>query len=229
MLRAAIYLEHRYVAVYRDKRMNMNTDHADTRVKSHRVIPLGFLFILITASILTVLFQAGVLPWEDEKLPTKEYFVYDGDTVQHNGTSYQLDGVDAPELDQPGGVQARDAIRRMKDMGYELRAIKGADGGFGRKVGILTREGDVSASQALVNAGLGNPLPERMNRTVNPNMALFRDISGTPIPEDSIENDYTFRRLAEQAKAERLRMLDDRLSRPGGLLGEGRSLPEAAR
>lgn len=170
------------------------------------------------------------------------FFVYDGDTIwkrtrgegpvtgrtpRSERDSYRIDGMDTFELDRAGGSQGRDAMQYMMERGYELNPIEGEGGGHGRRLATLNREGDISASQALVNLGLANALPDRMNRTVNPNMKMFREIAGGSIPEDSIENDLILRQLAEEARAERLARIDAVLSQGHGLLGRSTTLPTA--
>lgn len=154
-------------------------------------------------------------------------FVYDGDTVHQGHERYRIEGVDTFELNALGGVQARDATRRMMDAGFQLEPVEGGSGGYGRRLGQLKRDGDVSGQQALVNAGLGNALPPHMNETVNPFQNLHREITGTVPAADSIENDLTFRRLADEARSARLERLNQVLANPAKHLGHMRALPTA--
>ena len=39
--------------------------------------------------------------------------VHDGDTFRRDGRAYRLWGVDAPELDQPWGIAAREVLRQL--------------------------------------------------------------------------------------------------------------------
>jgi endonuclease YncB( thermonuclease family) len=95
-----------------------------------------------------------------------DLLIKDGDTLALNGTTYGLDGVDAPELDQvcldengavwACGTAARD---RLSDhiSGREVRCDdKGADSAYReRRIGICTVEGDSSTiNQWLVREGL---------------------------------------------------------------------------
>lgn len=52
-------------------------------------------------------------------------FVYDGDTVHQGHERYRIEGVDTFELNALGGVQARDATRRMMDAGFQLEPVEG--------------------------------------------------------------------------------------------------------
>jgi endonuclease YncB( thermonuclease family) len=95
-----------------------------------------------------------------------DLLIKDGDTLQLNGTTYRLDGVDAPErdqicLDEHGsvwacGAEARDSLSehigtrevRCDDRGAETRYRE-------RRVGICTVEGDsITINQWLVREGL---------------------------------------------------------------------------
>jgi endonuclease YncB( thermonuclease family) len=94
-----------------------------------------------------------------------EAVITDGDTIQLGDTSFRLDGVDAPEMDQicldekgtpwACGVQARDALAKW----IANRAIrcddKGPDTAYpARRIGVCTVDGEnVTINQWLVREG----------------------------------------------------------------------------
>ena len=97
--------------------------------------------------------------------PAAEIIVTDGDTLQLNRTSYRLDGIDAPEIDQmcldehgdvsPCGVAARDRLSayigkravRCEDKGPDLIHKQ-------RRIGICSIEGEATTlNERLVREG----------------------------------------------------------------------------
>jgi micrococcal nuclease len=72
--------------------------------------------------------------------------VVDGDTVWVQTSASQpplkvrIQGIDAPEICQPGGVQARDALKRQV-LGQSVTVTSGAHDDYGRTVGTVHRQG----------------------------------------------------------------------------------------
>jgi micrococcal nuclease len=80
--------------------------------------------------------------------------VVDGDTIEISGRKFRLEGLHAPEVDEPGGIAA---TRFMRDLLGERRVActPTGDTSYDRLVAVcrLPGEGDIAA--ALVRAGLG--------------------------------------------------------------------------
>jgi len=72
--------------------------------------------------------------------------VVDGDTLWVKTSASQrplkvrLQGIDAPEICQPGGVQAREALKRQV-LGQSVTVTSGAHDDYGRTVGTLHMQG----------------------------------------------------------------------------------------
>jgi endonuclease YncB( thermonuclease family) len=92
--------------------------------------------------------------------------VRDGDTIQIGDTTYKLDGIDAPEVDQmcidnhadvwTCGIDARDLLSNLTN-GRSVRCEDlGVDKAFKKRhIGLCTAEGDtLSLNQQLVRDGL---------------------------------------------------------------------------
>src|ERR1700710_45659 len=94
-----------------------------------------------------------------------EPVIKDGGTIQLSGTTYRLDGVDAPELDQmcvddhadpwTCGVEARDRVAKLIGKRDVRCRDLGADTPYGkRRIGICTVDGEnTSLNQMLVREG----------------------------------------------------------------------------
>jgi micrococcal nuclease len=73
--------------------------------------------------------------------------VVDGDTVwvqistTRQPLKVRIQGIDAPEICQPGGVQARDALRR-RVLGQSVTVASPAHDDYGRTVGTLRLQGE---------------------------------------------------------------------------------------
>lgn len=83
--------------------------------------------------------------------------VHDGDTFHRDGRAYRLWGVDAPELDQPWGVAAREVLRQLLTRGAIETTRKGRS--WSREV-VLCEAGGVDVSLELLKMGLAWYLPE---------------------------------------------------------------------
>lgn len=72
--------------------------------------------------------------------------VQDGDTVlvapegaSHGDMLVRLYGIDAPELDQPGGKASRDALQQLVQPGDSVKIVPRSDDRYGRGIGLLIR------------------------------------------------------------------------------------------
>lgn len=73
-------------------------------------------------------------------------FVIDGDTIVSDGVRIRLNGIDAPELSQAGGIEARAHLVKLVDHGPIRIEVVGVDR-FGRKVAkVHARCGDLGRS-----------------------------------------------------------------------------------
>ena len=83
--------------------------------------------------------------------------VRDGDTIEVGGLPIRLQGLAAPEGDEPGGTEATEAIRQLV-LSRELRCELDGDRTHDRCVGICYLEGqDISA--LMVRRGLARDCP----------------------------------------------------------------------
>jgi len=81
----------------------------------------------------------------------------DGDTIAFGQVRIRLQGIAAPELDEPGGMAARDAMRSMID-GQTLRCDLDGTTGAGRPVGICYLQ-DRDIGREMVAQGLARDCP----------------------------------------------------------------------
>lgn len=83
--------------------------------------------------------------------------VRDGDSLTINGTEIRLWGVDAPELRQRGGMQARDALRRKIGLS-SVRCQEAGDGQdrYGRVLARCTISDGTELNHWLVQNGLAH-------------------------------------------------------------------------
>jgi len=85
-------------------------------------------------------------------------WVMDGDTVllvregQHEPVKLRIDGIDAPEMCQPGGAQARDALIRWV-MHKSVQVLDLGQDVYGRQIGRLTLNG-VDLGAEMVRSGM---------------------------------------------------------------------------
>jgi endonuclease YncB( thermonuclease family) len=84
-------------------------------------------------------------------------YVRDGDTIEVAGRAIRLNGLAAPEGDEPGGAEATAAMRQMVD-GRQVRCELDGERTHDRCVGVCYLEGrDLAA--AMVLAGLARDWP----------------------------------------------------------------------
>lgn len=94
--------------------------------------------------------SAGKRP--DVIVPVKLVNVHDGDTVvDTHKISYRLVGIDTPELAQPGGYEARDALKVLVK-GAKFLGIRGTTKDkYNRILGTLYSAGDAAFTKDLVS------------------------------------------------------------------------------
>lgn len=78
--------------------------------------------------------------------------VHDGDTVTVGRTRIRLNGIDAPELDQPGGKASRDYLAGLV-LGRSVEIIPKDMDTYGRTVAVILLPDGRSVNSAMVAAG----------------------------------------------------------------------------
>ena len=84
--------------------------------------------------------------------------VMDGDTVllvregQHEPVKLRIEGVDAPEICQPGGSAARDALIRLA-LRKSVQVVDHGQDSYGRQIGRLSVDG-VDLGAEMVRSGM---------------------------------------------------------------------------
>lgn len=105
-------------------------------------------WLLIIASIF-IFFR--LLPVRKQEL-NGEVYIIDGDTVRlADGERLRLKGIDAPELSQPGGEEARVQLFLLLEAGNLRVALTGQDK-YGRMVGTIY-QGKLNVNKAMVMTG----------------------------------------------------------------------------
>ncbi len=82
----------------------------------------------------------------------------DGDTIKADGTRYRLWGIDAVEMDEPGGRAARDALSGII-AGQPLACTQIDTDRYGRPVVRCTLPGGTDPACAMVAAGQAKDWP----------------------------------------------------------------------
>lgn len=110
---------------------------------------------------LCILFPATAQAWEGIAVR-----ILDGDTVvvapygaSHGDISVRLYGIDAPELDQPGGMASREALEGHVRPGDTVKIIPLANDRYSRTVGLLIH-GDVILNYEQVRQGYAWVYPQ---------------------------------------------------------------------
>jgi micrococcal nuclease len=84
-------------------------------------------------------------------------FVRDGDTVEVNNMAIRLNGLTAPEDDEPGGAAAGQAMLELVD-GRELQCELNGERTHDRCVGVCYLDG-ADISEAMVHRGVARDCP----------------------------------------------------------------------
>lgn len=85
-------------------------------------------------------------------------WVMDGDTVllvrdgQHEPVKLRIEGIDAPEICQPGGAEARDAMIRLA-LRKPVQVLDHGHDVYGRQIGRLSMDG-VDLGAEMVRSGM---------------------------------------------------------------------------
>src|ERR1700709_1659763 len=113
--------------------------------------------------------------------------IKDGSTIELAGTTYRLDGIDAPELDQicvddhadpwTCGVEARDRLAKLTGKRDVRCRDLGPDPTYGkRRIGICTVDGETaSLNQMLVRDGFALNFEPATNGRFKADEATARD------------------------------------------------------
>jgi endonuclease YncB( thermonuclease family) len=80
--------------------------------------------------------------------------VIDGDTIEISGRKFRLEGLHAPEVDEPGGAAA---TRFMRGLLADRRVACAPTGArsYDRLIAVCRLQGEGDIAAALVRAGLG--------------------------------------------------------------------------
>ena len=102
----------------------------------------------------------GPVVWADEAVETTAWvsWVMDGDTVllvregQHEPVKLRIEGIDAPEICQPGGPEARDAMILLA-LRKPVQVTDHGQDVYGRQIGRLSVDG-VDLGAEMVRSGM---------------------------------------------------------------------------
>lgn len=111
---------------------------------SERIVPLRrsvlWLFVM---SLLMTMCASPALAWEGVVVR-----VQDGDTVlvapegtEHGDIMVRLYGIDAPELNQPGGTISRDILQQNAQPGETVKVVPLNEDRYNRVIGLLIHAG----------------------------------------------------------------------------------------
>lgn len=135
-----------------------------------------------------------------------KFYWHDGDTTyDEHGKGTRLAGVNASEMKTGNGHFARDASTLATLSGYRPTG-KITEDKYGREVRQFADQDNNTLGQALVNAGFGTAMSGDMANGVSSTAGHARDLLGQP--KQGIEQDAGFQYLAEQARGERLKLID---------------------
>jgi len=102
--------------------------------------------------------------------------VQDGDTIYVSGVSVRLHGVDAPELREPGGIEARDQLAGIV-AGNTIRCIERGRPSRGRMVAVCTTSAGLNLNAEIIRRGFALDCPRYSNgryRSLEPTGARQR-------------------------------------------------------
>ena len=119
--------------------------------------PIGAAVALTVALVLLAASPAHGRQCERGTLAGAVSHVRDGDTLEVSGRAIRLQGLAAPEGDEPGGREATKAMRQMVD-GRELRCELDGERTHDRCVAVCYLNG-ADIAEAMVRAGLARDCP----------------------------------------------------------------------
>ena len=119
-----------------------------------RIKGLRFTVILAVAVIGLVAFQASRAAGQVEGVVSR---VLDGDTLFVGSTNIRLQGIAAPELDEPFGPEARDFLIAIA-LGKRARCDLAGERSFDRQVAVCRIDGQ-DLGRLVVEAGLARDCP----------------------------------------------------------------------
>ena len=121
--------------------------------------PAGWCTSLVLAASLTA------LPVLAAELTGTVTHVRDGDTIEVDGTAIRLQGVAAPEMHEPGGLEAATYMLQLV-WGQEVTCDLTGERSYGRLVGVCRLDdeatigdGDTDIGAIMIQAGLARECP----------------------------------------------------------------------
>lgn len=107
--------------------------------------------------IALILFLLAVPATAQDTLMGKVTHVRDGDTIELAGVAVRLNGVAAPELDEPVGQEAK---RYMHELvaGETVRCDLNGERSYDRVIGVCFIDGE-DIGEMIINAGLARDCP----------------------------------------------------------------------
>lgn len=99
-------------------------------------------------------FLLPTLCWADSEIRGDVEYVFDGDTITVRGVKVRLNGLHAPEWDEPGGREAT-LFMKANYLGKRVRCVLNGERSYDRMIGICYGPDDVDIAAKLVAAGLG--------------------------------------------------------------------------
>lgn len=86
--------------------------------------------------------------------------IFDGGTIDVEGVLIRLKGVTAPELDEPGGIEALSVMHQItNETGRHLSCELNWDTNFGRYLGICYTETGIDVAAVMVARGVARDCP----------------------------------------------------------------------
>lgn len=112
------------------------------------------LLIAVTITVLLVLARPDSSPaFEGNRASAKVTYIYDGDTLQINGSErVRIWGIDTPEKGENGADAARNALSRLVD-GRTVDILKIDNDRYGRTVARVILKDGRDVSRVMIESG----------------------------------------------------------------------------